>query len=82
MTGLDKYLLLFAHLRRAPGANWTLATRNRAPHKPILLLALMDLVARGVIASNFIEVAGDLVELNELFNGYWNGSCLSGRPAA
>jgi len=39
--------------------------------KPILLLALLELVARGVITSNFIEVAGDLVELNELFNGYW-----------
>jgi len=68
---LEKYIRLFANLRRAPGANWTVATKKRAPHKPILLLALMDLVARGVITSNFIEVAGDLVELNELFNGYW-----------
>jgi putative restriction endonuclease len=71
MTGLEKYLRQFANLRRATGAKWTVATKNRAPHKPILLLALLDLVARGVITSRFIEVAGDLVELNELFNGYW-----------
>jgi hypothetical protein len=28
-------------------------------------------VHRGVITSPFIAVAGDLVELNELFNLYW-----------
>jgi len=71
MTGLEKYLRLFANLRRAPGAGWTAATKKRAPHKPILLLALLDLVARGAFTSNFIEVTGDLVELNELFTGYW-----------
>jgi putative restriction endonuclease len=51
MTGLDKYLRLFANLRRAPNSVFTEATRKRAPHKPILLLTLMDLVARGVITS-------------------------------
>lgn len=71
MIGLDKYLRLFTNLRRAPGASWTAATKKRAPHKPILLLALLDLVARGVITSSFIDATGDLVELNELFNGYW-----------
>ncbi|HOI15729.1 MAG TPA: HNH endonuclease, partial [Geobacteraceae bacterium] len=71
MTGLEKYLRLFANLRRAPGGSWTAAMKKRAPHKPILLLALLDLVARGGFTSNFIEVAGDLVELNELFTGYW-----------
>ena len=71
MTGLEKYLRLFANLRRATGPKWTSATKNRAPHKPILLLALLDLVARGVITSSFIDVTGDLVELNELFCGYW-----------
>lgn len=71
MNGLEKYLKLFAGLRRATGPSWTVATKNRAPHKPILLLALLDLVARGVVRSNFIDVTGDLVELNELFNAYW-----------
>ncbi len=68
---LDKYLRQFAHLRRAPGQTWTETTRQQAPHKPLLLMAVMDLVTRGVITSNFIEITGDLVELNDLFTGYW-----------
>jgi putative restriction endonuclease len=71
MRDFEKYLRLFARLRRAPGSNWTAATRNRAPHKPLLLMALMDLIARGVVTSSFVDVTGDLVELNELFSGYW-----------
>lgn len=71
MKELEKYLRQFSNLRRAPNSVFTEATLKRAPHKPILLLALLDMVARGVITSNFIEVAGDLVELNELFNSYW-----------
>jgi len=71
MKELEKYLRQFSNLRRAPNSVFTEATLKRAPHKPILLLALLDLIARGVITSNFIEVAGDLVELNELFNSYW-----------
>jgi putative restriction endonuclease len=71
MKSLEKYLRQFARLRRAPGSAWNEATQNRAPHKPLLLMAVMDLVARGVITSSFIEVTGDLVELNDLFTGYW-----------
>jgi len=71
MTDIEKYLRQFAKLRRAPGQAWTDATRKQAPHKPLLLMAVMDLVARGVITSSFIEVTGDLVELNDLFTGYW-----------
>lgn len=61
----------FATLNRAPGATWTEATKRKAPHKPILLLAVLDLVHRGVISSPFIDVTGDLTELNELFYLYW-----------
>ena len=61
----------FASLNRAPGPTWTDATRRKAPHKPLLLLAVLDLVHRGVITSLLIAVTGDLVELNELFNPYW-----------
>ena len=71
MTTLETYIRQFTHLRRAPNVMFTSATGNRAPHKPILLLAVLDLVARGVITSPFIEISGDLVELNELFNLYW-----------
>src|SRR5690242_20439479 len=71
LTNLATYIKLFASLNRAPGPTWTDATKRKAPHKPLLLLAVLDLVHRGVITSPFIAVTGDLVELNELFNLYW-----------
>ena len=33
----------FASLNRAPGTTWTEATKRKAPHKPLLLLAVLDL---------------------------------------
>lgn len=71
MTSLTPSLKLFSSLSRAPGAVWTEATKRKAPHKPLLLLAVLDLVHRGVISTPFIAVTADLVELNELFNLYW-----------
>ena len=71
MTTFAISIKQFASLNRAPGAIWTEATKRKAPHKPILLLAVLDLVHRGVINTPFIEVTTDLVELNELFNLYW-----------
>jgi len=71
MADLKTYIHQFAHLRRAPNAVFAAATLKRAPHKPILLLAVLDLVARGVITSPFIDVTADLIELNDLFNLYW-----------
>jgi putative restriction endonuclease len=71
MNSLTASIKHFASLNRAPGATWTEATRRKAPHKPLLLLAVLDLVHRRVITSPFIAVSGDLVELNELFNLYW-----------
>jgi putative restriction endonuclease len=62
---------MFARLNRAPGTIWTEATLKKAPHKPILLLAVIDLVSRGVFTSPVLSVSDDLVEANELFNGYW-----------
>ena len=58
-------------LNRPPGPTWTAATKRKTPHKPLLLLTVLDLVHRGVITSPFIAVTGDLVELNDLFNRYW-----------
>ena len=71
MTTLETYIQQFTRLKRAPGSGWTEATKKRAPHKPILLLAVLDLVHRGVITGPFIDVTGNLVELNDLFNLYW-----------
>lgn len=71
MTNLTTTIKQFTQRSRAPGATWTDATKRKASHKPVLLLAVLDLVHRGVITSPFIDVTGDLVELKELFNLYW-----------
>ena len=73
MTELADYIYQFSHLRRANArhGHYSATTRMKAPHKPILLLAVLDLVARGVISSAFVDVTGDMIELNELFNLYW-----------
>jgi putative restriction endonuclease len=71
MTSLTTSIKHFASLNRAPGATWSDATKHKAPHKPLLLLAVLDLVHRGAITAPFIAVNGELVELNELFNLYW-----------
>ena len=65
------YIKQFTTLNRAPGSVWTESTKRRAPHKPLLLLAVMDLIQRGVITTPFIDASVDLVELNELFSLYW-----------
>ena len=40
MTNLETYIHHFAHLRRAPNAVFTAASKRQAPHKPILLLEI------------------------------------------
>jgi len=40
-----------------------------APHKPLMLLAILDLVEEGVIEQNYIEHAPRLIER---FNHYWS----------
>ncbi len=48
---------------------WTEATAFRAPHKPFLLLSLLDLATQGQIDSPFIEPSFDLMER---FARYWD----------
>jgi putative restriction endonuclease len=63
------YIERFANLRTdASPARWAAATRHRAPHKPLLLLAIMDLFAQGTITFNLIELTPDL---GVLFTLYW-----------
>ncbi len=71
MIDLTTSIKQFTSLNRAPGPTRTEATRRKAPHKPLLLLAVLDLVHCGGITTPFIDVTADLVELNELFNLYW-----------
>jgi putative restriction endonuclease len=55
---------------------WTEATRYQAPHKPLLLLAVLDLFAQGSITANLIELTP---ELGELFSLYWRRVMPPGR---
>lgn len=66
---LPYYLHKFSHLRTDRSASWTAATQGQAPHKPILLLSILDLFAQGRILSNLIEVTP---ELGQLFAAYWS----------
>lgn len=70
MTITD-YCSQFSRLTRAPGPMWGSDTKNRAPHKPLLLMSVMDLIARGAIASRRISITDELVELNDIFTDYW-----------
>ena len=53
---IETYLHGFANLRTDRGRNrYPAVTLHRAPHKPFLLLSVMDLIAQGIITDNFIE---------------------------
>lgn len=53
---IDCYLQAFAKLRTDKNRQrWEARTCFRAPHKPFLLLSILDLVAQGLITRDFIE---------------------------
>lgn len=67
---ITHYLKSFSTLRSDTSrSRWTAVTKYRAPHKPLLLLAVIDLIAQGIIKTNFIEFTPDL---GELFTIYWS----------
>lgn len=66
---LDRYRQAFSKLRTdVSRARWSARTCHRAPHKPLLLLSVMDLLAQGSITSNLIELDP---ELGGLFALHW-----------
>ncbi|HEX8464776.1 MAG TPA: HNH endonuclease [Abditibacterium sp.] len=65
---LDFYVNKFRKLNQDRNGPWTEATNGRAPHKPFLLLAVLDLAEEGNLARNFIELSPDL---GEIFSIYW-----------
>ena len=67
---LEKYIKNFSNLRTDKNLNrYPTYTTHRAPHKPLLLLSIMDLISQGVIIENFIKQSFELVDT---FNGYYN----------
>jgi putative restriction endonuclease len=66
---IENYLHLFSNLQTDKARNrYSALTRHRAHRKPFLLLSVMDLIAHGAIAENFIEPSYELVDT---FNFYW-----------
>jgi putative restriction endonuclease len=64
------FLIRLARLRTDKNRHrWTEATAFRAPHKPFLLLSVMDMAAQDGIASPFVEPSFDLIER---FARYWD----------
>ena len=66
---LDDYFARLSRLRsdRSP-ARWGANTKHRAPHKPLLLLAVLDWFAETPPPTNLIEPS---LELGEIFTLYW-----------
>src|SRR5579871_1622914 len=60
---LAYYLNIFANLHRNQNPRW-----GAAPHKPILLLAVLDEIERGNISQNLIELTP---ALGAAFRAYW-----------
>ncbi|MBA2625739.1 MAG: HNH endonuclease [Acidimicrobiia bacterium] len=66
---IEAYAKRFAELNTNKNRNkWSEATAHQAPHKPVLLLSVLDLVELGEIRSNLVEITEDLVDL---FGQYW-----------
>ena len=70
MSTATDYIKSFASLRSDTNRRrWPQRTKHRAPHKPLLLLSVIDLFAEGAIKSNLIELTPDLCET---FTLYWS----------
>ncbi len=70
MDKLEYYIKAFSSLHTDKGKNkYPSQTRYQAPHKPILLLSLIDLMAEEMIKENFTELTP---ELRETFTSYWS----------
>jgi len=60
---LVHYLISFSRLRTYKDRKkWSALTTYQAPHKPFLLLSIMDLIAQGSITQNFIQPSFELLD--------------------
>ena len=46
---------------------WDVSTLYQAPHKPVLLLSVLDLIAEGSINLNLIELSPERGELFDIY---------------
>ncbi len=77
-NGIDDYARRFARLRTNRNRKvWSEVTAHQAPHKPILLLCVLDFFDSGEVSANLIEISDDIAEL---FGGYWERALPFSRP--
>ena len=62
----DKFVNLHTDKNRH---TWTEATSNRAPHKMLILLSVIELIELDLCKTNFIEVTPELLDT---FDRYWS----------
>lgn len=62
------YTNAFSKLRSDIKPYWPAATLHRAPHKPFLLLSILDLIANKRVKTNFFELDAELIDTFDL---YW-----------
>ena len=66
---IDCFITAFSQLKvESDKKHWSAVTMHRAPHKPFLLLSILDLVSQRKITKEFVELT---LELEETFSGYW-----------
>jgi predicted restriction endonuclease len=76
--GIEGHAQRFARLRTNRNRKvWSGVAAHQAPHRPLLLLCVLDLLDSGEISSNLIEISEDLAEL---FGQYWERVLPFGRP--
>ena len=60
------------NLRGDPvSSRWDESTKNRSPHKPLLLLAICDMYEQGIYSDEFVELNQELIDV---FAAYWNAA--------
>jgi putative restriction endonuclease len=64
----DQYKRAFSKLRSDVKAYWPATTLHRAPHKPFLLLSIMDSIANDRTRTNLFELNTELIDTFDL---YW-----------
>jgi putative restriction endonuclease len=65
---LEHYERAFSRLRSDVKPYWPATTLHRAPHKPFLLLSVIDLIETGQVQANFVDLNAELIDTFDL---YW-----------
>jgi len=69
MNNRDEIIRPLLNLRADRSHGWGENTREQAPHKPFLLLSILDGIEQGWITDNRVELSQDLIDT---FFTYWN----------